>query len=264
MISYYWKIYRVYLKNFVKQNMEYRLDFIIGVLSMFAEQGLGLGFIFIVFNSIPHISGWGLPELLLMYAFATMGRSFHITFFDGMWTFGWKYIKTGEFDRLLTKPVSPLFQVISERVQYMGVFQFLIGLIALIYAWGSLNIPITFINVALVPLFVLGSAMIYVGICLFFMVFSFWMVDSLPIMFAMFSFDRVSRYPIVLFPQMLAGFLTFILPYAFTGYYPATFYFTGSHFSVLSLFTPIAGLICCMIAGLFWKIGMRSYSGAGS
>lgn len=264
MIIYYWKIYRMYLKNFIKLNMEYRLDFIIGVLSMLAEQGLGLGFIFIVFHSIPHIAGWSLPELLLMYAFATMGRSVHITFFDGMWTFGWKYIKTGEFDRLLTKPVSPLFQVIAERVQYMGVFQFLIGLLALIYAWGSLNIPITIINVMLVPCFILGSAMIYVGICLFFMVFSFWMVDSLPIMFAMFSFDRVSRYPIVLFPQFLAGFLTFVLPYAFTGYYPATFYFAGDHFTTLSLFTPIAGLVCCTIAGLFWKFGMRAYSGAGS
>lgn len=263
-MSYYWKIYRVYLKNFMKQNMEYRLDFIIGVMSMFAEQGLGLGFIFIVFNSIPHIAGWSLPELLMMYAFATMGRSIHITFFDGMWTFGWKYIKTGEFDRLLTKPVSPLFQIISERVQYMGVFQFLIGLIAMIYAWGQLAVPVTVMNIILVPVFILGSAMIYVGVCLFFMVFSFWMVDSLPVMFAMFSFDRVSRYPITLFPQLLAGFLTFLLPYAFTGYYPATFYFTGNHFTMMSLFTPVAGFITCIVAGLFWKFGMRAYSGAGN
>lgn len=264
MIRYYWKIYTVYLKNFLKKNMEYRLDFSIGVFSMLAEQGLSLGFIFILFSSFPSISGWSLPELLMMYAFSTMGRSIHVTFFDGMWTFGWQYIKTGEFDRLLTKPVSPLFQIIAERVEYTGVFQFLIGFLAFVYAALHLNIGMHIGAILLVPVFVLSSAMVYVGLCLFFMVFSFWMVDSLPVIHAMFAFDRVSRYPVTIFPKILASILTFVLPYAFTGYYPATFYFTGAHYSSLSLMTPVAGLVCCAVGGLFWRIGLQSYSGAGN
>lgn len=264
MFRYYWKMYKVYLKNFLKKNLEYRLDFAVGTLSMIAEQGLGLGFILIVFQTFPEIAGWKLSELLLIYAFATMGRSIHVLFFDGIWTFGWKYIKSGEFDRLLTKPVSPLFQIISESVQYSGVFQFFIGLIALIYAWATLTIPINFVNILMILVFVASSAMIYIGVCLFFMVFSFWMVNSLPLTYAMFAFDRASRYPVAIFPPILAGVMTFILPYAFTGYYPATFFLSENHYTNISLLTPIVGVVCCGVAGFFWRFGLKAYSGAGN
>lgn len=262
-LNFYWQVYKVYLSSSIKKSMEYRMDFFIGALSLIVEQCMSLAFIMIVFSHIPSLQGWTLGELIVMYAFASMGRSIHMTFFDSFWIFGWYYVRAGRFDSLLVKPMNPLVQVIFERIQYKGIFQMITGIIALIYSFNLLGIPFSLLNCVMIIVFTLASAAVYVGINLFFMVFSFWMSDSLPLIIAMFSFDQVSRYPVTIFPPIIAGFLTFVLPYAFTAYYPATFFF-AQHFSYLSLATPFVGSILCLGAYRFWLFGMKHYSGAGN
>ncbi len=55
------------------------------------------------------IAGFNYGQILFIYGMATIGRSVHLIFFDNLWMFGSRYIRKGEFERLLIMPINPLF-----------------------------------------------------------------------------------------------------------------------------------------------------------
>ncbi len=263
-MSKYYKLYVEYLKLSVKNVVEYRTDFFIGILSMITEQVISIATLLIIFQNIPSIANWKLNELILMYAFSTLGRSIDITFFDNYWTFGWKYLRPGNFDRVLTKPINNLYQITAERIQVHGIGFFIIGLLALIYSFINLNIEFSITNMIMIVVFTFFSGLIYAGINMFLMTLSFWIIDALPLMTVTFSFAMIGRYPIELFPNFIKVVICVFLPYAFTGYYPATYFFIGEHYSSLSLLTPVVAMTVWIISYMFFNYGSSKYIGAGN
>ena len=49
----YLKLYNKFLKQYIKTLMEYRADFLLGLIGFVLVQGVGIVFISLVFNSIP-------------------------------------------------------------------------------------------------------------------------------------------------------------------------------------------------------------------
>lgn len=264
MLKRYIKLYWLYLKNHVKVMMEYRGDFIIGTSSVMLQQFTAIFFVSVVFHHIDAINGWSFYEILFIYGIAMTGRSIHHIFFDNLWTIGWQYIKTGNFDRILIRPVNPLFQICAERVQQDGVGQFIIGMVVLITSVSQLTIEWSIFNVLFLILLIISSGFIFVAVNLFFITFSFWMVDSLPIVWVTFNLSDFTRYPLTIYHKSIAFLLTWIIPYGFTAFYPAAYFIEGSGFKSFALWTPFISILSCVIAYLFWNKGIRSFTSTGN
>jgi ABC-2 type transport system permease protein len=78
-----------------------------------------------------------------------------------------------------------------------------------------------------------------------------------------------TRYPISIYTRGVRIVLTFVLPFAFMNYFPATFFLqkadTGLHFNpAVGLLTPAIGLAWLAAAYAFWLVGLRYYQGTGS
>ena len=260
----YFTLYLCYLKNQLMGIIEYKLDFFIGLLSIIIEQVLSLVFIGVLFSNITSIQKWTFPEILLIYAFSTLGRSIHIIFFDNMWVFGSKYIQQGELDRLLLRPINPYFQLIAEKINYQGIGQIIMGITALAISVTKLQILITPVLLIKIFLFVILSGSIYVFIHLFYMVFSFWMTDSQPIVSAIFSFNQFAQYPLSIFPKAIHIILLFIIPYSFTSFIPSTLLIQQTEFSKFLYITPIISIFLGIISYNFWKIGLKNYKSTGT
>ncbi len=263
-MSVYLRLYFMYFKLSLKNILEYRADFFIGILSMFVEQIITISTLFIIFLNIPSIVSWKMEELILMYAFSSLGRSVDLIFFDNYWAFGFRYILPGDFDRVLTKPINSLFQVTAERIQIHGIGFLISGIIALIYSFSKLNIDYSFINIIMIIVFTICSGLIYAGINLFLMTLAFWLNDSLPLMTVTFTFAMVGRFPLEIFPTFIKVIICVFIPYAFTAYFPTTFFLTGDHYSSLSLLTPLVTILVWVVSYFFWKFGNSKYIGAGN
>ncbi|PEZ02909.1 ABC transporter permease [Bacillus sp. AFS018417] len=256
-------LYTVYFKQHLKVMMEYKVDFLIGISSVFIQQFASIFFIKVVFDHIETLKGWNFYQILLIYGIAFAGRAIHHIFFDNLWTIGWQYIRTGNLDRLLIRPINPLFQIVAERVQQDGFGQLIIGGIILSYSTSHLNISMTIGNVLMLLVMIISSGFIFVALNLFFITFSFWMTDSLPVVSAVFSLSDFSRYPITIYNKVIAFILTFIIPYSFTSFYPAAFFFDKGY-KWVSLCTPLVAIILCFIAYRFWKYGLSVFTSTGS
>jgi ABC-2 type transport system permease protein len=107
--------------------MEYRLNFFIGSVSTMVMQAASLAAIWVVMRQIPSLNGWSLNEIILIYGLLTMGESITHMFADNLWTIGWNYIRSGDFDRFLVRPIDPLFHLLADRFCHDGIGNFVTG-----------------------------------------------------------------------------------------------------------------------------------------
>ena len=177
---------------------------------------------------------------------------------------GSNYIRPGNFDRLLIRPISPLFHLIADRVQQDGFGQLLIGCIILSIAMPHIGIHWGFVTILLLIIMVLSSGFIFVAINLFFSTFSFWMVDSLPIVFAVFNISDFARYPLTIYNKGIRFVLSWVIPYAFTAFYPASLFIQHSGYQTIAAWSPLVSIAACIIAYLFWRKGLHAFTSTGN
>ncbi|HYK74038.1 MAG TPA: ABC-2 family transporter protein [Pseudoneobacillus sp.] len=244
--------------------MEYRIDFLIGVFSVMLEQFASIFFVKVVFDHIEQLNGWNFYEILFIYGVAATGRSIHQIFFDNLWTLGWQYIRPGKLDRLLIRPINPLFHVVADRLHQDGFGQLIIGLIILGTSIPHLDITWGVLQVFILIVLIISSGLIFIAINLFFATFSFWMIDSLPIVWAVFNLSDFARYPLTIYHKGIRMFLTWIIPYGFTAFYPAAYFIDQEGYKWFVLWTPLVAIVCSVIAYTFWNRGLKAFSSTGS
>ena len=90
-----------------------------------------------------------------------------------------------------------------------------------------------------------------------------WVVDSIGVLFSVYVLHQFALYPIQLYNVAIKIFITFILPYAFVSFYPASF-FLGKESGNIALFTPLVVFIIWFVVIKSWEIALKKYSSTGS
>ena len=115
----YLKLYGLLWMQNLQTNMEYTFDFLIGNLAVVIGQIVGIAFVWVIFQRIGDLNGWSLPEIMFMYGLAALPFGVCELLFNGLWKLT-RFIRMGEFDRLLVRPVGPLFFILSE--EFFSIF----------------------------------------------------------------------------------------------------------------------------------------------
>lgn len=259
----YTRMYFDLLAQNIKTKLEYRVNFFIGGVSTLAGQVAGLLTLWVVMETIPTLKGWTLHQLLLIYGLLVLSKSLNHMFADNLWRLGWAYIRTGDFDRYLVRPVNPLFHLIADRFCEDGIGNFVVGLGLLIYSSMALDIPWTFFNVMYTLLMVLSGGLVFFGINLITASLSFWMTDSLPLMWGVFETHEFAKYPLKIYHTSVNVVFTWILPFGIASYYPAS-YLLGHPVGWLAWIAPVVALVLVFVGYGVWKTGLSRYTGAGS
>ena len=135
-------IYRLFIKNSLMAQMEYRFNFI-GNMAM--ETGyllVKLSYVVVVYRSGVEINGLSPDEILLFIGtFVTLTAFYAGLFMLNNFRLRLK-IRDGELDLLMTKPISLQFMV-TLRMSDMTIFAVdaIAGLILVAIAWARLGIP---------------------------------------------------------------------------------------------------------------------------
>lgn len=258
------KLYFKYVGQYLKSLMAYRLDFFTGLIGFSFLQITGVVFITLVFNSIPSLQGWTFYQILFIYGFAQLSRGLDHVLTDNLWLIASWLVADGDFDRYLLRPINPLFQVIAERFQPDGIGELLIGVILLVISSLQLSIVFTVDKIVVLILAMIFGALIITSLKLIVASIAFWTKRSGGLLQTIYSFNEFCYYPVTIYNKGLQFILTFIIPFALTSYFPAT-YILGQQSLLFGLFVPII-VSCCffVIAYFFWNKGINHYESAGS
>jgi ABC-2 type transport system permease protein len=260
----YCRLYLQFLKQYIKILIEYRADFIFGLVGFLLVQFSGVVFIQLIFQSIPALSGWTFYEVLFIYGFAQIPRGIDHVFTDNLWILSGRILIAGEFDKYLLRPINPLFHLLSERFQPDGFGEIIIGGILVFFSVVQLNLEVTFGKVVLFAIAVFFATIIYTAIKLAVSSISFWIKFAQSYLYMTYQMSTFTKYPMTIYPKVIRGLLTFIIPFAFTGYYPGA-YFLGK----VSLFrgigmTIIISILSILVAYQIWLKGLTKYESSGS
>jgi ABC-2 type transport system permease protein len=258
-LSLYW----AFLIQQLKSYLEYRANFLIGVSSTVFLQASNLLMIWVVMGQIPNLNGWSFYEVLLIYGLITLAKSINHMFADNLWTVGRIYIREGMFDRFLVRPLDPLFHLLADRFCYDGVGNFLVGVVLVSVAMTGLKVTWMPLQLFYLLSAVLSGGLIFIALNLITCVSAFWIMDSVPVTRAVFDNHLFAQYPLTIYPRAVSNLLTWVIPYGFASFYPASF-LLGRDVGVLAWLGPVVAVVLLLVGYRFWLFGLRHYSGTGS
>ena len=260
----YLSLYIKFLQQYIKSLIEYRADFILGLVGFILIQGTSIIFIKLIFNSIPNLSGWSFYEILFIYGFAQIPRGIDHIFTDNLWMLSGSIIVNGNFDRYLIRPLNPLFQIIAERFQPDGFGELIIGIVLLSISSNNLNMSFTIEKSILFLFVVICSSFIYTAIKLAVASIAFWIKFAQSYLFMTYQLSNFAKYPMGIYSNAIKGVLTFIIPFAFTGYYPGAYFLGKESLFMGVVLTFFVAIIAMCVGYAVWLKGVSKYESSGS
>ncbi len=260
---HYFSLFFQYASQYLKTRLTYRVDSVIEILSDLLSQGVNLIFILVVFGHTGLLGGWSREEIIFIYGFFLVPYALFSSFFN-IWDFNERYIVKGEMDRVLTRPVHSLFQIIMERMELESLFGVITGILVMSYAGTELGITFTAYDVFIFILMVLGGMLIYGGVFISLASIGFWSDSRTDIMPMMYNISNYGRYPVDIYHKAIRFVLTWILPFAFVGVYPASYFLNKEEWYGYAFLTPVMGILVFSLSVFLWNTGVKKYRGAGN
>lgn len=248
---------------FFKKLAEYRGDFLLGMSGFLFNSISAVLFLFFIFQKVPQIRGWNFDQLLLVLGLSLIPKSIDHIFTDNIWQLGHKLIQTGDFFKYLIRPLNPLFYLVSETfIHPDGFGELLSGMLIIAYAAPKLHLTLGMGKLLVVIGLSFFSSLIFTAVKLVFATVAFWTVISLPLMTMTYGVSSFVRYPVDIYNDFIRAILIWVLPFAFTAYFPAQ-YILFDKLEYL-LLTPVVSGAAFGLAYGFWSLGLRHYEMTGS
>jgi ABC-2 type transport system permease protein len=260
------RIYLLYFVQFLKARLSYRMDFFSGlVASLFSAIG-GVVFIFLLLDgkAVSNLKGWDREQVLFIYGYSLIATSLFGLISVNLYRFSDKYIIEGQFDRVLLRPLNSLFQVLFESFNLESIGALLLGVGILFYAASGAQLSFGFADILWLVVSLCSGAVILVAVFTTVATASFHFEDRLGLVPPVYNLVSFSRYPLPIFNRFLQIFLSWIIPFAFVSFYPATHFFGPEKREALAYASPLVALVSSGIAALFWRMGVAKYSSTGS
>lgn len=265
----YWlNVFKLLIRANIKTQMEYRLNFAFYILSAVLANLLNMFFLGVVLKRFSNLQHWTLNEIFFLFSLRLVAHGLRVLFFYNVQRISY-YVRQGEFDRFLLRPLNPLFQILTWQYHPAAIGDLSTGIICLVLAGNLLNIHWTFFSLIYLLSVVIGGCLIEAALFLATHTLAFWLIDTTRFTFIVMLFnDYLTLYPLVIFNLPTQILLTFIIPVAFINYYPATFFINRiSEVPFTPFFayaTPLVGIGMFILAYLFWQFGQKHYMGTGS
>ena len=256
------KLYFSFLKASLKEMLIYRLDCIVGMVSQIVTRLVEIIFIWIVFQNTENLAGWNFMQVLLLYGITLISVGISDFCFDALYDIGPKYIREGDFDKIMLRPVHPLISIIGASKEFTALGYFGLGLAMTITMLIKLAIPITAILILKIVFFSIVGAAIIGAINTIFSIASFWTYRSNEIIWSFYRTYTFAQYPIDIYNKFIKVLITVILPFAFVAYYP-TMDYLGINTYMIYL-SPIIAIVLWIIAVKVWNFALNKYRSTGN
>lgn len=256
------KIYLMLKKQYLKTQMEYRLNFWLMILAGVVIRTLFMAVTSIIFNNVPSIGGYDREEVFLMFALFFISEGLGGILYEGLWHIP-SLAHSGELDVMLVRPVSPLIQILSYGFGLQGLGTLGLGIAALILAARRI-IWFTPLGYLLSVGFIVLGAVVRLSSYLISAchVFFLQVGDRANVTYTLNSFGGYARYPVSIYPGWMQALLFTIVPYAFIGYVPVAMMKEGQGLLGLAVIALAAAVLFGAARTIFYQ-GLKRYESMG-
>lgn len=251
----------------VRARLEYRTDFVLDILFGILWQSSTLAFASILLTRFSSLGGFPSQGVLLIVGMRLMSHGLYVLAFDNI-TFLARLVNDGRLDGYLLRPMPLLVQVLISEFRVSAVGDFTVGLtvggVAVTVSSVHWTVPAVLFGVAAVigGMFVEAAVQLTLS-CLLLRTPATWVLGN--------WVDRImgtfGNYPLSVFPPLLRGLFTFVLPLAFIAYLPVLVLLgrtpSNSIDRWLAYGSPVVGIVLFLAAARLWSWSLRYYRSVG-
>jgi ABC-2 type transport system permease protein len=262
------RAYGALVRSRVAAQTAYRASLVFEVVSQFGIGFIDFAEIYVVFHQVHSLGGFDFHEVALMFGMSTAAfavADMAVGHIDQLPT----YVRTGQLDAMLLRPLSALGQLITSDFSLRRLGRSLTGLVVMAVAIAQADIAWTPAKVALLVATPVSGAVIFCAVFVATATASFWLVEGTELGNAFtYGGNYLSSLPFTVFHVAVRRFFTFVVPAAFVSYLPALALLGRADPAGLpgwlSWSSPVAAVLAAAAAGAAWRVGLRHYTGAGS
>ena len=259
----YLHLFWIHLRLGVLNELQYRTNLGVQVLQSFfglATSLLGLG---IIFAKTDTLAGWLPAELLVVVGVYMIVSGLTQMIVRPSLTRFMEDVRLGTLDFMLTKPVDAQALASMRQVEIWKLIDVLVGLAVLLVAIARLGATIGAEEALQFALALVCGVVIIYSFLVILATCAFWFVKLDNILNIFQSMYEAGRWPIGIYPPWLRSVLTFIVPVGFAVTVPSEG-LTGRTSPTLLLGALARAILLPLVARVFWRIGIRHYSGASA
>jgi ABC-2 type transport system permease protein len=259
--------YRVLLGSRLRSQTAYRTGFALDLIGQLGLALLEFSEIYVLFHNIDTLGGLGLGAALLVFALANVSWSVADTIVGHLDRLP-VFIRSGTLDAMLLRPLPALTQLITSDLSLRRLSRTALGLVVLVVALPMAVHDWTAGKVALLVLAPIAGAAIFSALFVSAAGAQFWLVDGAELTNAFtYGSSYVASYPASVLHVLVRTFFSFVVPASFVAYLPALV-LTGEQGPPwlpqwLGWGTPLMAVAAWAVALLWWRTGLRHYTGAG-
>ncbi|MBB6695237.1 ABC-2 family transporter protein [Cohnella xylanilytica] len=260
----YLRIYLFFLKNSVISMMEYRINFLFGILIEIGYLAIKFSYVYVIYRIGVSVNGLTPDEILLFVgAFTIMAGLYSMLFHSNFYMLP-EHVRTGTLDLMMTKPVSLQFMATLRSIQIGYAVPNVIGGTAMVvWGWREAGVPATFGNVSLFVLYLLIGLLMTYAVFLAPQLIAFWTVKTNGINEASNALFDFNQMPMAIYSKWIQRVGTFFIP---------VFLITNlSPLSVLGRLTSwqlawglVAPVVFLALVRWIWTAAVRNYASASS
>jgi ABC-2 type transport system permease protein len=257
------KLLWVFLRVGVMGEMAYPANFLAHLLDSALELGTALAGLAIIFAHTATLGGWRSDELVaLVGVYFLVGGVIGLIIQRGMEQLS-ESVRDGTLDFTLTKPEDAQVLVSVWRVEIWKMIDVGLGFAVLAVALARLGERVGLREAAAFAAALLAGGVIVYSFWLILATTAFWLVRVENILVIFQSVYEAGRWPVSIYPGWLRFALTFLVPVAFAITVPAQALAGRVTWRVLLGAAAFAAALFTA-ARVFWRLGVRHYSGASS
>ena len=246
----------------LQAKFEYRVDFILGVVTSCMLQLAALAFLLVIFHQTPGLNGWTTEQVVLLFGLVAASLGTSELLFNHIWMLPY-YVVMGELDRLMTYPVDSLYFLLITRPELHAFGNLITGFTLASMALIRLQAP--WYDWVLLPIFVIFGSLIYTSALVIFGSLSFKFISNTSMHFMIpHTLLQASRYPLCIYPAWVHYALLFIVPFGVFNYLPGNWVFDKMLSPWCAVSPPLVAILVSLIAQKCWDWGLTHYQSTGS
>ena len=259
----YLRLLWVFFRIGVMGELAYRVNFIVQLFQSLLGLVTALGGLAVIFSYTDRLGGWRPAELVaLVGVYLLVGGAINLVIQPSMERLI-ESVREGTLDFTLTKPEDAQLLVSVQQVQIWKLIDIVLGLGVLVVALVRLGADLGALQAAEFALALLAGGAIVYSFWLILATCSFWFVRVENILVIFQSVYEAGRWPVSLYPGWLRYGLTFIVPVAFATTVPAEALAGRLNWETL-LGSVLLAAALFTISRVFWRVGLRHYSGTSA
>jgi ABC-2 type transport system permease protein len=259
----YLKVAGLFFKLGILNELQYRVNFFVQIFQSILALVVALGGLAIVYDHTTALNGWTQPELLAVVGVYFIVGGFIGTLVQPSMQRLMEDIRQGTLDFAIIKPIETQMLISVRQVQIWKLIDVGIGLVLISLGLSQLGISIGLLQILVFIVLLLAGATIVYSFWLMLATVAFWFIriDNILVIFQ--SMYEAGRWPVRIYPGWLQFTLTFLVPVAFAVTVPVEA-LTGRLTEWTFLGALALAVVMLVISRLFWRVGIRNYSGASA